>query len=63
MVAIVQRLEVSPDTSLLELQNMLIILNKAYDEESNALEQFYDQRKQELQALIKQKKTQEMSRK
>lgn len=51
-----KKLEVSPDQSLVELQNMLIVLNKAYDEESNALERFYDQRKKELLDLIKQKK-------
>lgn len=51
-----KKLDVSIESSLVDLQNTLIVLNKAYDEESNALERFYDQRKQELLALIKQKK-------
>jgi serine/threonine protein kinase len=51
-----KKLDVSPDSSLVELQQMLIILNKAFDEESSALERFYDQRRQELMTLINQKK-------
>jgi len=54
-----RQLDVSPESSLVELQQALIILNKAYDEESNALEAFYEQRRKELNALIAAKKKQE----
>jgi len=34
----------------------MILLNKAYDEESSALDRFYDARRKELNDLIKAKK-------
>lgn len=46
----------SDDMNLVDLQQLLIVLNKAYDEESNALDKYYDQRRHHLQQLIRKKK-------
>lgn len=51
-----KKLEISQDATLVELQQCLITLNKAYDEESNALDRYYDKRRQELQKLIASRK-------
>lgn len=40
----------------MELNSMLIMLNKAYDEESNALDRYYEARRKELTDLIAKKK-------
>eukprot|EP01006_Ploeotia_vitrea_P037228 TRINITY_DN66105_c12_g2_i1.p1 TRINITY_DN66105_c12_g2~~TRINITY_DN66105_c12_g2_i1.p1 ORF type:complete len:312 (-),score=163.62 TRINITY_DN66105_c12_g2_i1:156-1091(-) len=47
-----KKLDVSPNSSVMELQQALITLNKAYDEESTALDRFYDLRRQELQQML-----------
>lgn len=44
---------------MVSLNQALITLNKAYDEESSALDRFYDKRRQELKALIKKKKAEQ----
>lgn len=51
-----KKLEVSKDSTLLDLQKALIQLNKAYDEECAELDRFYEVRRKELQQLIKAKK-------
>jgi len=53
---VLQSLELSPEKGLMELNSMLIMLNKAYDEESNALDRYYEARRKELTDLIAKKK-------
>merc|ERR1712086_479519 len=43
------------ETSLLKLRMALINLNKAYDDEKQQLEVFYNNRRQQLQALVQEK--------
>ena len=52
-----KKLEVTPESSLKELQQTLISLNKAYEEETAALDKFYALRRKELQDLITAKKS------
>lgn len=51
-----KKLEINPNSSLVELQQALITLNQAYEEESAALERFYEEKKKQLLEMIKQKK-------
>lgn len=51
-----RKLDVGSHSTLVELQQTLITLNKAYDEESSALDAYYDKRREELKSLIEAKK-------
>jgi len=50
-----QSLDVDQNSSLLDLRMSLISLNKAYEDEMTALEQFYSKRRQQLKDMIAQK--------
>jgi serine/threonine protein kinase len=47
-----RKLEVTENSSLFQLQQALITLNKAYDEEASALDRYYDARRAELQSMV-----------
>jgi len=48
-------LDVDQNSSLLDLRMSLISLNKAYEDEMTALEQFYSKRRQQLKDMIAKK--------
>jgi len=50
-----QALDVDQNSSLLDLRMSLISLNKAYEDEMTALEQFYSKRRQQLKDMIAKK--------
>jgi len=50
-----QALDVDQNSSLLDLRMSLISLNKAYEDEMTALEQFYSKRRQQLKEMITKK--------
>jgi len=50
-----QSLDVDQNSSLLDLRMSLISLNKAYEDEMTALEQFYSKRRQQLKEMIAKK--------
>jgi hypothetical protein len=50
-----QSLDVDQNSSLLDLRMSLISLNKAYEDEMTALEQFYSKRRQQLKDMIAQR--------
>jgi len=58
-----KQLEVSATSSLMELRQQLINLNNAYDEELNALEKFYADKRKALQQLIHTKEKEEAAQK
>jgi hypothetical protein len=53
------KMDVPPDSTLMELRQQLIELNNAYDEEMNALEKFYAEKRKTLQSLIAKKEKEE----
>jgi len=50
-----QSLDVDQNSSILDLRMSLISLNKAYEDEMTALEQFYSKRRQQLKDFIAKK--------
>jgi serine/threonine protein kinase len=53
------KMDVPADATLMELRQQLIELNNAYDEEMNALEKFYAEKRKTLQSLIAKKEKEE----
>lgn len=51
-----KQLEVSADSTLIELRKMLIDVNRAHEKEILAVDQYYEERKRQLRQLIEQKK-------
>jgi len=56
-----QALDVDQNSSLLDLRMSLISLNKAYEDEMTALEQFYSKRRQQLKDMIAKKEKESAS--